>query len=188
MKVYFTASIVGKKHYLSSYLKIIDILKAKKFEIIYDHIISTTPDIIRSENKEELLKYQQKLEKWIKESDFIIAETSFPSISVGFEISLALSLGKPVLILYCAGHPPSLLAHHSNEKLACEKYSPDTVKDIIDEFINYVRGTNDTRFTFFITSEIASFLNKISNKQKLPKSVYLRKLIEREMKTPHNLK
>lgn len=182
MTVYFTASIVGKKDYLHSYLKIINTIKDKGFLIISDHIINTTESSIRLETKEERLSFSKQLEKWISSCDFMIAETSFPSISVGYEISLALSIGKPVLILYSAGYPPSLLAHHKDEKLICEKYTPETLKAIIDDFINYFQGTEETRFTFFITPEIALHLDNISKKEKLPKSVYLRKLIEKDIK------
>jgi len=90
--------------------------------------------------------------------------------------------GKPILILYAVGNPPSLLAHHSNDKLVCEKYTINTVREIINDFVNYVRGASDTRFTFFITSEIAAYLEKVSRKEKMPKSVYLRKLIEEHMR------
>lgn len=182
MKVYFTASIVGKKKHLSNYLKIIEVIKKKKFSIISDHIIKTTEAKIHLETKEERLKFSAQLEKWISSSDFLIAETSFPSISVGYEISIALKLGKPVLILFNEGEAPSLLAHHKDEKLVCEKYSLETLKDIIDDFISYIQGTEETRFTFFITPEIALHLEDISKKEKMPKSVYLRKLIEKDMK------
>ena len=46
----------------------------------------------------------------------------------------------------------------------------------------FVRGNADMRFTFFITSKIAVYLDKTSRDQKLPKSVYLRNLIEEDMK------
>lgn len=182
MTAYFTASIVGKKHYLKNYLRIIDGLKTKKIDVVSDHIINATEAQIRMETKEERLKFQKQLDKWINSSDFLVAETSFPSISVGYEISLALNRHKPVLILYSSGHPPSLLAHHQDEGLVCEKYTEDTVGSIIEDFINYVQGTDDMRFTFFITSKIASYLSSISRKNKIPKSVYLRQLIEADMK------
>lgn len=182
MKAYFTASIIGKKHYLNHYLKIIEILKTKNCEVISDHIINSTESQIRMETKEDRLKFHKKLKKWIGECDFVIVESSFPSISVGYEISLAQNFLKPILILYNSGDPPSLLAHHKDEKLVCEKYTIERLADLISDFINYVRGTNDSRFTFFITSKIARFLEKVSKKDKLPKSVYLRKLIENDMR------
>lgn len=181
MKIYFTGSIVGKKDYLENYLKIIDVLRNKGFEVISDHIINTSESQIRIETKEDRLKFNAQLEKWIGSADFMIAETSFPSISVGYEISFALSLNKPVLILYSAGDPPSLLAQHQDEKLVCEKYNFKILPNIINNFINYIQGTQETRFTFFITPEIALHLEKVSKKEKLPKSVYLRKLIEKDM-------
>lgn len=182
MKAYFTASIVGKKHFLNHYLKIIEILKTKNCEVISDHIINSTESQIRLETKEDRLKFHKQLKKWIGECDFVVAESSFPSISVGYEISLAQNFLKPILILYSSGDPPSLLAHHKDEKLVCEKYTIESLADLISDFINYVRGTNDSRFTFFITSKIARFLEKVSKKDKLPKSVYLRKLIENDMR------
>lgn len=181
MKVYFTASIVGKKYYLKNYLKIIELLKSRKYKVISDHIIETTEDQIRLKGRQERLKFHNQLEKWINASDFMIAETSFPSISVGYEISLALQRGKSVLILYSIGDPPSLFAYHTSEKIVCEKYSLATLSDIIDDFIKYVEATEDMRFTFFITAEIASYLEKVSRKEKLPKSVYLRKLIKEDI-------
>ena len=182
MRVYFTASIVGKKKHLANYLKIIELIRAKKFSIISDHIIKTTETQIHLETKEQRLKFSSQLEKWISSCDFLIAETSFPSISVGYEISIALKLGKPVLILFSEGEAPSLLAHHKDEKLVCETYNPETLSDIIDDFISYIQGTEESRFTFFITPEIALHLEDISKKEKMPKSVYLRKLIEKDIK------
>ena len=180
-KVYFSASITGRKHYLANYLKIVELLKSRKYYVISHHITDANETAIAMETKEDRLKFHKQLEKWIGSCDFMIAETSFPSISVGYEISLALQLNKPVLILYSEGDPPSLLAHHKDENLVCEKYTLDTVKDIIEDFINYTQGTADIRFTFFITPEISLHLERISKEEKMPKSVYLRKLIERDM-------
>ncbi|OGG06222.1 hypothetical protein A3D05_03605 [Candidatus Gottesmanbacteria bacterium RIFCSPHIGHO2_02_FULL_40_24] len=179
--VYFTASITGKKHYLENYLKIINHLKFKNCHVISDHIINSTESEVKLEKKEDRIKFHKQLEKWIKGSDFIVAETTFLSISIGYEISLALNLNKPVLILYSSGNPPTLLIHYRDERVVCEKYSPETLSDIIDDYIYYVKGTADTRFTFFITPEIATFLKKLSRIDKIPKSVYLRKLIEKDM-------
>lgn len=183
MNVYFTASIVGKKDYLKNYLRIIDLLRSKKYTVQAEHIINVTEPQIHLKSREERLKFHKKLESWIQHADFMVVEASFPSISVGYEISLALQYRKPVLILYSVGDPPSLFGHHSDEKIVCEKYTVDTVEEIIDEFISYVHGASDTRFTFFITPQIAAYLEKVSIKDKMPKSVYLRKLIDEHIRT-----
>lgn len=181
MTVYFTASIVGKRNHLQNYEKILNILKQKEVIVISDHIMKTSESQIRFETKQERLSYQNKIDTWINQASCVIAETSFPSISVGFEISIALHRQKPVLILFSEGDPPSLLAHHKDERLICEHYSKESLPDLIDDFINYVHGNRESRFTFFITAEIASFLDKIAQEKKIPKSVYLRRLIQKEM-------
>lgn len=182
MKVYFTASIAAKDKYINYYKKIIDILAEGGHDIVADHIVKTTAEHIQTGTREERLKFHKKLEKWIQSCDFLVAETSFPSISVGYEISLALRLGKPVLILYSEGDAPSLLEHHKDDKMICEHYTPSNLRQIITEFIQYIEGKMDLRFTFFITPEIVQYLDDISRKQKVPKSVYLRNLIKRDMK------
>lgn len=183
MIAYFTASIVGKKDYLDNYLTIIRYLESKKIKVIANHIINSAVDKIRQIKRKERVKLHARLEKWIETCDFVVAEASFPSISVGYEISLALNLRKPVLILYGNGDPLALFAHHKEgSRLICEKYTLDSLCNTIDCFINYIKGSRDTRFTFFITPNIAAHLERIQKEERTPKSVYLRQLIERDMR------
>ena len=113
----------------------------------------------------------------------MIAETSFPSTSIGYEVAHALRVGKPVLVLYSLGEAPSILGQHKDEKLVCEKYTMQNLKQMIDNFIEYVEGKTDLRFTFFITPKIVAYLDEVSKKDKVPKSVYLRNLIDKDMNT-----
>jgi len=182
MRAYFTASIVGKKYHLANYKRIIELLKKNNVEVTADHILNTTEEQIHFETREERIKMQKKFEDWVNDADFVVVEASFPSISVGYEIALAIHRGKPVLVLYSEGDPPSLIINNEEEKLIVEKYTQSTLPEIINDFINYFRGESDTRFTFFITSKIAAFLTKQAQKHKVPKSVYLRYLIMQEMK------
>lgn len=182
MKAYFTASVVGKKQYLDKYLSIIHLLEKSGVDASAEHILSATEDKIRLETRNERVALQKKLETLINDADFLVAETSFPSISVGYEIALALHRGKPVLVLYNQGDSPSLIVNNEEEKLVVEKYTEASLPTIIADFINFVRGGADTRFTFFITSEIGSYLERMGKKTKVPKSVYLRNLIAEDMK------
>lgn len=182
MKVYFTASLSAKEQYQKNYEAIIAFLKNQKVQVVSDQIMNKTEKSVSTETREERLKFHKQLEHWIHTCDCMIAETSFPSISVGYEISLALKVGKPVLVMYSKGEPPSLLAYHNDEKLMCEKYSLNNVSEIVNSFLHFVHEKSDMRFTFFITPRIASYLDGIAKEEKLPKSVYLRKLIEDDMK------
>ena len=177
MNVYFTASIVGKKKYLTNYTSIINIVEKNGHSVKADHIINFSEHQINLQSVKEREKFHIKLKKWIMNSQCVVVETSFPSISVGFEISLALNLNKPVLVLY-TNEAPTLLSGYNDEKMICEQYTPSTLKTIIEDFLNYVKGTSEHRFTFFITTEMNQFLEEVSKKRKIPKSVYIRQLID----------
>lgn len=181
MNVYFTASLAAKQQYIQNYLLIVDSLKKQKCTVIADHIFRATESSIKLQTREERLNFHGQLEHWVNDCDCVVVEASFPSISVGYEISMALHRGKPVLVLYSEGDPPSLLAYHADEKIICERYTKETLSDLISEFISFVKGSSDSRFTFFITPKIAAYLESKAKAEKLPKSVYLRKLIEKDM-------
>lgn len=182
MLAYFTASIVGKKHHLAHYTRISELFGNFNVEMIDEHILGVSERDIQIQTKEKRLAFHKQLEDWINSADFLVAETSFPSISVGYEISMALDRNKPVLLLYSEGDPPSLFAYHESEKIVCERYTDETLPSIISDFLHFVRGGADTRFTFFISSKQAAYLTKMGKKNRVPKSVYLRSLIDTDMK------
>ncbi len=181
MRAYFTASIVGRKYHLEHYKRISEILRSQGVDVMDEHILNVSEKDIQMQTKDQRLKFHSMLEDWINSSDFLVAETSFPSISVGYEISMALDRGKPVLILYSEGDPPSLFAYHESEKIVSELYTNESLPAIIGDFLHFVRGEADTRFTFFISSKQAAYLAKMGKKHRVPKSVYLRSLIDRDM-------
>jgi len=186
MIAYFTASVVGKKHLLSKYHAILSILHKRGITPIADHILNVEEKDIHLQTKEKRLHFHKQLEDWINSCDFMIAETSFPSISVGYEISMALDRNKPILLLYSTGDPPSLFAYHENQKIVCEKYTESTLDAIISDFLNFIRNTEDARFTFYLTSIQAKHLDTQGKKQHIPKSVYLRRLIDNDINMHHH--
>ena len=177
MKVYFTASIVGKKKYLKEYITIIRLLAQKDCIVVADHIIQSSEHAINLETEQEREQFHKKLRHWITDAHCVVVEASFPSISVGFEISLALQCNKPVLVLY-RHEAPTLLAGYQNEQLICERYTMHTLGDCINDFLAYVQDASEHRFTFFISAKQAQFLEEISRKNRVPKSVYMRQLID----------
>ena len=182
MTVYFTASIAGKKNHLSDYLKIIDWLASHNHRVISDHIVKASEDEINREGREKRLQFHRRHHQWITSCDCVVVEATYPSVSVGYEIALALSCKKTVLVLYSQGDVPSLFSDGNEDKLFCTKYNSDTLEGILTDFIKFVNCSNDIRFNFFVTTSIASYLKQVARRQKLPKSVYLRHLIEADMK------
>ena len=78
--------------------------------------------------------------KWMKSSDFIIAETTSASTGVGFEIAYALyKLKKPVLALCKNGEKSvsAMVSGCSSEILKVKYYSSsEEIKKIISLYIN----------------------------------------------------
>lgn len=182
MQIYFTASIIGKRYHLPCYERIVAILNDHSETVISDHILKTSEAKIREESESERRKYHAQLKMWITQSNCIIAETSYPSTGVGYEISYALSHNKPVLMLYTKNStPPSLFEQYSDELLICEAYTDQSLPIIIEDFLNYVKGGHDRRFTFSLTPKIAAFLETVNQTQNIPKSVFIRNLLEKEM-------
>ena len=48
--------------------------------------------------------------------------------------------------------------------------------------LDYVSSAQDVRFNFFISPTIGLYLDWISKNKRIPRAVYLRKLIEEEMR------
>jgi len=178
MNIYFTASIVGKKHYLSSYEAIITELKKHSQTVISDHILLSSEEEINMETKEERRTFHSKLEHWITDADCVVVEASFPSISVGYEISLALSKGKAVLVLHTDTDPPSLLPELNAERLVIERYEVESLPTIITDFLLYAKGSHESRFTFYLTHKQSVKLTFLAQQSGIPKSAYLRNLID----------
>jgi nucleoside 2-deoxyribosyltransferase len=101
LTIYFSGSIAGGRAYLDTYEKIVAYLKKLGHRVPSEHIIH--PDVLKRENVFSPEDIYTRDVEWIKESDVVIAEVSNPSLGVGYEISYALRLKKPVLCLFKKG-------------------------------------------------------------------------------------
>ena len=98
MKIYFACSITGGRDDEAVYRQLVDTMLADGHNV-------PTPELANSNTLEMETNHPAKEVytrdiTWIEESDCLVAEVSTPSHGVGYEISYALNLGKPVLCLY----------------------------------------------------------------------------------------
>ena len=181
MKVYFVASIRGKTKYFENYKKIIEILKTMEIEVICQDVITSTVELVSSIPDERRVKHYKNVLKWINSSDLIIAEASSSSLGVGFEISLALEKGKPVIVLYTEDYAPHFIKGVESERLLLLKYSMDNIRNVLNQAIRDASDQMDVRFNFFISPKIGAYLDWVAKNRKEPRAVYLRRLIEEDM-------
>ena len=184
MKAVFVASHSQSKDLESFYKRILVVLEEMGCSVF-------TGSLFEKNKKEELLKDQKVREVWyktsikkIREADVVIVEASYPSTAnVGHELTYALDLGKPVIVLYLTGRDPMFLKGRVDDKLAIIPYTDDDLEQVLKNALDYAISVQDTRFNFFISPEIGAYLDWISKNKRIPRAVYLRRLIEEDMKS-----
>jgi hypothetical protein len=125
--------------------------------------------------------YKTSLDK-IKKVDLVIVEVTGHSMSMGFVIVKALELNKPVIALYSDKSSQTFLKWVNNNRLIMVPYNKKNLSKTIDNSLIKAINLVDLRFNFFISTKIVNYLDWVSTYRMIPKSVFLRKLIEKEMK------
>lgn len=182
MKVYFTCSARGTKTYGDLYRKIFDAVEQLGHDHVDDYSEDSDPDkVYESDHEGQVTLYKEAIAH-IKESDIVLLEVSVHSLTMGFLMQKALELGKPVIAMYLSQHAPVFANGIENDKLQLVEYSEATLQTILQEEFTFAAGQVDTRFNFFISPKIGMYLDSVSKKKRIPRAVYLRRLIEEDMR------
>lgn len=135
LKAYFAGAIRGGRKYLENYKAIVKQLKNMGIEVLTVHVAEDEVlELEQGLTKQEI--FQRDME-WLKKADFIIAEVSTPSLGVGYEISEALHLGKPVLCLCSESTKLSALINgNTSQNIRIRKYNDvRECASMIEEFL-----------------------------------------------------
>jgi hypothetical protein len=182
MKIVFVASHSQKQELGKYYQRINDYLVDQSHTVYSGSLFVL--------EKSEDIKNLSMREKWYKESiseihkaDLVVVEISYPSTAnVGHLLTQALDLGKTVLALYHDGRSPLFLSGRNDDRLLISSYSDMDLEQVIKSGMEYMVSVQDVRFNFFISPSIGRYLDWVSKNKRIPRAVYLRKLIEEEMK------
>lgn len=189
MKIYFTASLRGKKEFGPNYEEIVKSLIAFGHKVYSEHILKSEFGLVIKQDKLEAQKSYHRLIDEIKKAELFVAEVSTQSLSVGHEITEAIVLNKPVLLLYTGDTRPNLLFGSAYGKLQLLQYEKsEELKDILEKAVDVAKQQSDVRFNFFVSPKILNYLDWVAQKRMIPRSVFLRNLIEREMKKDKEFK
>lgn len=183
MKIYFSAAIYQEKQFGEVYKRIVDQLK-KLGHTVNQDTTDTSLDEALNKTDEQRVKYYKQVLGWIASSDVVVLEVSFPStLHIGHEITIALDKGKPVVALYKKGHEPSFFLGLEHDKLLWVEYTESDLEKTLTDSLEFAMQQSDVRFNFFISPQIGTYLDWVSQKRRLPRAVYLRRLIEEDMKS-----
>ena len=188
MHIFFSTSVYGKADPDQNSQAIVAAVEKAGHTIEADHIFSVTPEEMASWTEEQDLAYHKKVLERIKKADALFAEVSKPSTSVGYLIATAVQAGKPVVVFYSGNQEPHLFKslEKLNDRFQVVRYS--TIEELDDEvpyMIDFIESSQDVRFNFFVSPSISSYLDWVSKTKKIPRSVYLRRLIDQDIETAH---
>lgn len=182
MKVYFAASISGKQKYEENYRKIVLVLNSLGYKLVSNHVLETEFEKVKDSSDRELVKHYKRTLKNISNSDFVVAEVSAPTIGIGHEITIAIEKGKPVVVLLVEGSlTPQILKAIPAGRVRTVKYKLENLEGVLSEAIYDLKGSIPIRFNFFVSPEINEYLDWISRVKRIPRAVYIRELLEKEM-------
>lgn len=180
MKIYFECSARGLKEHGKNYLLIYQTLE----QLGHTHVSDFRETVVLSEytsSHDANVNLYRSAVKNIDKCDVLVLEISTNSLTMGFLMQRALSIGKPVIALHLPGHFPLFAAGNEDEKLQVVEYTDDQVSRLLRTALDYAEAQNDVRFNFFISPIIGNYLDWIAKNKKVPRSVYLRNLIEEDM-------
>lgn len=191
MKIYFVASprLVLKEPEL--YRRIHRYL-AKSNVMLSDKLIKWTDqksveDVYKENPKQLISGYKRAIES-VKKADVVMMEVSGHSLSMGYLISKSLDLNKPIVAFYKKGTKSFFLSGINDSKFKMVEYDEKNIDNKLEEALKEVKRDIDVRFNFFVSAKILSYLDWVAQERMTPRSVFLRDLIEKEMKKDKKFK
>jgi len=188
MKIYFSASRFYREEYKKNYESIDKILEEKSATVFDSSKLRSVPLGFEMPDFEKKKIYKE-ITKMMDKSDLCVFEASYPStLHIGHEITLAMEKNKPVVVLYVKGREPILFRGIDDKKVWWVEYESNNLEEKLRSALDEAEKNFDVRFNFFVSPKILSYLDWIAQKRMIPRSVFLRNLIEREMKKDKEFK
>jgi hypothetical protein len=180
----FIGSIRGKADHALAYQKIIETLETSQHQVIHDHITQYTQEKLDNLSKEENVAFCNQILSDIRTADVVIAECSYQSLSMGYLLSYSIDIGKPTIVFFNANSPkPNLFPTlaQSEKFLLSTYHNVDELPKLVNAQMEEAKVRMDVRFNFFVPPKISNYLDWLTKHRTLPRSVYLRQLIQHDL-------
>lgn len=192
MRIHFIGSTTNLATKIDSYKKILSAVKNSNNTIVHDWLKDAEKEFHNTYGTKTRAEYEtvwkeiyQKNIEAIGKADAIIAEVGTKSFFVGFQVSRAIQLKKPTLVLSRSSEVDSIIGIHKGEEgLHFEVYDDSSLIGIIENFLLKERNNlKDIRFNMFLSRINVSYLNWLSENTGQTKSDLIRQLIDDDMKS-----
>ncbi|MHC1740219.1 MAG: nucleoside 2-deoxyribosyltransferase [Anaerolineaceae bacterium] len=135
MNIYFSCSITGGRTEEAVYQALVDRLLALGHEVPTAHLSKS--DVMRMESIAQPGEIFARDMNWLKNCDLVVAEVTSPSHGVGYEIAMALTMGKPVFCCYLKGRKVSMIltGNSSPNLILCAYESIEEAEAAMEDFL-----------------------------------------------------
>lgn len=190
MKIFFIASSrlvsIDPKLYEKIYLEL-----ARDNKMVSDKVLrwtkKGTKDMGKVPKTKKVENYKDSVNS-IKKADIVVMEVTGHSMSMGYLLSKALEDSKPVIAIHQKSYTPNFISGIVDPKLKIAEYDKNNVSEVLADAIKQAKNLIDVRFNFFVSPKILNYLDWVADKKMIPRSVFLRDLIEKEMKKNREFK
>lgn len=181
MTVYFSGALVQKKQFGKYYKQIVSYLEAKEYKVVQDTTTTSLHTALRKSDQERIQYYKQVVQ-WIRRADVVVVEISFPStLHIGHEISLAIEHSKPVVALFYENCEPTFLLGIDHELISWCKYTAVNLCKSLEFGLKCAKEQVLIRYNLTLPARHYKHVDTCAQKYRIPKSSYIRKLIEDDM-------
>lgn len=165
MKVYFSCSTAELTRYSTDYHAIRDYL-VHNGHILTRDWLNETECYMRTGNRElpNIKKIYKACVEAIREAELVIIEDTVSNFSTGHQITLALQLRKPTLVLWQGKkhrHFNQMFIHGiESDLLQVREYTTNTLVDVLQTFINtYADSPEKNRFHLVLSGRERRYLD-----------------------------
>ncbi len=187
MKIYLNLSGRSTKDQISLFLNVQNYLKGLGHEVVHDYFSPENFADFYKPTTEHVKHVFNKANELIDMSDLVILETSTPSITIGYQLFQALKMEKNVVCLHTKNNLQMFIEGIDDEKFQLLEYSEKNYKKVLNFALDGIFLDKDVRYNIMLNKTLSEYLNNHSKEMKISKAVYLRSLIENDMKKENNL-
>ena len=187
MKIYFTASTAEFRNYRETYYTIRDYLISKQ-HILTNHWPTDTEKRLQAGSKElkDIKEIYRACVRDIQEAELVIIEDTVSNFSTGHQITLALQMRKPTLVLWQSKKRrlfPQMFIHGiESDLLQVSDYTEDSLTDIIQVFINKYEAFSDkNRFHLVLSNVERMYIDWVQHVKRKSRTKVIREALKKMM-------
>jgi hypothetical protein len=120
----------------------------------------------------------------LENSDYLVAEISYPSVGVGYLIAHAVMRKKKILCLYKENIHKSISSFITSipkNKITVKKYDNDTLEPILSDYFATTKPFKLYKFNFVISQKIKDYIDWLATDTKASVSEQLRNIVEEKI-------